>query len=163
MEMRNEEMEMTRNCFNVRQSYEKLKKTGKHFTFEDVETSGRALNVPCIILSANETPFYTKTRHTPYYMVKLMDLKGQVITRRFDTPLFGMTEGVLQVYPDSKRTFISKEVPQSIGVSFGESSRNEVETKQESLPEYHKSEKTNEGRDFFQQTEHIIEEAEELA
>lgn len=153
---RNAEMEMTRNCFSVRSSYEKLRKTNKRFTFADVERTGKDLSVPCIILSVNEAPYYTKTRHTPYYMATLMDMKGQVISRRFDTPLTGMTEGILQIYPDSKRMFIAKEEPKSLGVSFGENSRNA--SKEEPLPEYHKNGVSKEGRNFFQEMEHCPDE-----
>ncbi len=145
---RNAEMELTRNCFSVRSSYEKLKKSNKRVLFSDVEKAGRALSAPCIILKVNDAPYYTKTRHTPYYMATLMDMSGQVITRRFDTPLTGMTEGILQIYPESKRMFIAKEELEPLGAFFGANRHKEED---EQLPEFHKTDNVSEEqKDFFQ-------------
>lgn len=145
---RNAEMELTRNCFSVRSSYEKLKKSNKRILFSDVEKAGKALSVPCIILKVNDAPYYTKTRHTPYYMATLMDMSGQVITRRFDTPLTGMAEGILQIYPESQRMFIAKEESEPLNVSFGANRHKEED---EQLPEFHKTDNiSEEQKDFFQ-------------
>ena len=160
-ENRNVEMDLLRNCYDIKESYYKLQKSGKRTTFADVERAGKALDVPCIILKTTDVPYYTG-KHNPYYLATIMDMKGHVITRRFDTPLANMTEGILQINPDCKRYFISKESHQSLGVSFGENSRKE--TPIPPLPEYHKAaQKTlQEGKEFFQKiTKNESEEKEE--
>ena len=142
---RKAEVEMTRNCFSVRGSYEKLQKLNNKTTFADVERTHKGLAVPCIILSVDEVPSYTK-KMTPFYNATLMDMRGHIVIRRFDTPLTGMNEGVLKIYPEEKKFLISREEPQPLSVSFGENSRRE-----EPLPEYHKtSAKRQEQKDFFQ-------------